>query len=194
MTTSLLDWQEGADPMTEHMAIQTGATRAYETPAEPWRPFDWSIAANGGNSTVEVLADYHMPAPICDLFVNDSHRRFSQVLKRRWLEDPDVTGRNTDVAELTAASPSYLITAGGTPSPGAIDSHINLLIPPGAPVVPGPFLIDVQVGPDQQLGVAVPSSFMPTGESAGNDPDNPAASQLDFGHFLLNGWVAVRIL
>ena len=64
-----------------------------------------------------VISDYRMPAPIQDLFVNDLHRRFYQVLNRRQLDDIEVTGRNAVNSEIFAGSPSYLITAGGAPAP-----------------------------------------------------------------------------
>jgi hypothetical protein len=42
MTIGLLEWQRGADPMAEHMAMLSGATRAYEVLSEPHRPFGLS--------------------------------------------------------------------------------------------------------------------------------------------------------
>ena len=132
MTIGLLEWQRGADPMTEHMAILSGATRAYEVPSEPHRPLAWSIASDGGDGTYEMLSDYRMPAPIHDLFVNDLHRRYFQVLNRRALADTDVTGRNATNTEMFAGSPSYLITAGGSPARHAIDPYYFGILMPGA--------------------------------------------------------------
>jgi hypothetical protein len=182
MTVGLLEWQRGADPMTAHMAIHTGATRAYRVPSEPHRPFAWSIASDGGDAAHELLSDYRMPAPIHDLFVNDAHRRFYQVLNRRTLGDVEVTGRNATNSEIFAGSPSYLITAGGAPAPFAIDPYIVFYLPSGQ---------------DQQRGVALPSSFMPTGESAGNNPDHPdkategyaadATNAIQIGRFMQEG-------
>lgn len=176
MTIGLLEWQRGADPMTEHMAMLSGATRAYEVPTEPHRPLSWSIGSGGGDATYEMLSDYRMPAPIHDLFVNDSHRRFFQVLNRRELEDTEVTGRNATDSEMFAGSPSYLITAGGSPSPFAIDPYFWVYLPSGQ---------------DQQRGVAMPSSFMPTGQSAGNNPDAPEHAKVgyaaDAGHLIQVG-------
>jgi hypothetical protein len=153
MTISLLDWQGGADPMTAHMAVQTGALRAYEMPAEPWRPLDWSISGEGGDAAYEMLSDYRMPAPIQDLFVTDLNRRFFQGMSRRTLDNPDVTGRNASTGELNAGSPSYLVTAGGSPATFAIDPYFVVILPSGQ---------------DQQRGVALPSSFMPTSGAASN--------------------------
>lgn len=167
MTLGLTEWQRGADPMTEHMAMLTGATRAYQTPAEPFRPFDWSIAAGGGESTFEVLSDYRMPAIIHDLFVTDLHRRFYQVLNRRMLDDVEVTGHNATGSEMFAASPSYLITAGGSPATFAIDPYVGFYLPKPS-------------FQDKQRGVAMPTSFMPTGESAGNNPDAPEKATVGF--------------
>jgi hypothetical protein len=159
MTVGLLEWVRGSDPLTEHLAMQTGATRAYEHPYETAqggdRPFTWSIASDGGDSTLEMLSDYRIPVPIHDLFVTDSHRRFFQRLHRTIQEDVEVTGRNADNHEIYAGSPSYLISAGGSPAFYAID-----------PLILGMDITDQ----DQQRGVAVTTSFMPIGNSAGNDP------------------------
>lgn len=153
MTISLLDWQGGSDPMTEHMAMHTGRVQAFSVPAEPWRPLDWSIASDGGDPAYELLSDYCMPALIEDLFVTGLHRRFFQFLYRRTLDNVDITGRNSSTGEMNAGSPSYLLTAGGMPAPHAIDPYF--------------FVIKV-AGQDQQRGVALPSSFMPTSGAATN--------------------------
>ena len=81
--------------------------------------------------------------------MNDLHRRFFQRLHRHRLEEPG-DQRNCDNMEIYAGSPSYLITAGGKPAPW---------------VIPGKYGHGYR---DQNLGVAVPSSFMPTGLSAAN--------------------------
>lgn len=182
MTVGLLEGQRGADPMTEHMAMHTSATRAYRVSREPHRPFSWSIASDGGDAAHELLSDYTMPSPIHDLFVNDGHRRFYQVLNRRQLGDVAVTGRNAVNSEIFAGSPSYLITAGGATAPFAIDPYIIIYLPSGQ---------------DQQRGVALPSSFMPTGESAGNNPNDPnkategfaadATNLIQIGRFMQEG-------
>jgi hypothetical protein len=171
MTIGLLEWQRGADPMTEHMAMLSGSTRAYEVPTEPLRPLAWSIASGGGDATYDMLSDYRMPAPIHDLFVNDLHRRYFQVLNRRWLDDTEVTGRNAHNSEMFAGSPSYLITAGGSPASYAIDPYFMGYLPPDQ---------------DQQRGVAVPSSFMPTGHSAGNNPGEPHKATVGYAADALN--------
>jgi hypothetical protein len=157
MAVGLVD-STGADPMTEHMAMLSGATRAYDVRAEPHRPLPWSIASGGGDGMLDMLSDYRMPTPIHDLFVNDLHRRFYQVLNRRPLGPVEVTGRNATNSEGFAGSPGYLITAGGAPAPHAIDPYFLFVLTPKQ---------------DQQRGVALPTSFMPTGESAGNNPDAP---------------------
>jgi hypothetical protein len=116
-------------------------------------PLNWSISGEGGDAAYEMLSDYRMPAAIQDLFVTDSHRRFFQGMSRRTLDNPDVTGRNANTDELNAASPSYLLTAGGSPATFAIDPYFWVILPSGQ---------------DQQRGVAVPSSFMPTSGAASN--------------------------
>jgi hypothetical protein len=163
MTVGLVETIDGADPMVQHFAILAGNTRTYETSSSTLdnehvslRPNNWSIATNGENG-VEALADalseYRLPSLIHDLFINDMHRRFFQRLHRTSQDDTKVTGRNCDNFEIYASSPSYLITAGGSPSTYAIDPH---------------FLGIVWNDQDQQKGVAVTTSFMPTGTSAGN--------------------------
>ena len=182
MRVGLLEWQLGADPLTEHMAMHTGANRAYRVSREPARPLSWSIASSGGDLIHDMLGSYRMPAPVQDLFVNEPHRRFYQVLNRRELGDSEVTGRDAVNSEIYAGSPSYLITAGGAPAGFAIDPYFVVYLPKGQ---------------DSQRGVALPSSFMPTGESAGNSPGNPsgvlegyayhAAYQIQVGHFMDRG-------
>jgi hypothetical protein len=70
--------------------------------------------------------------------------------------------------EIYAGSPSYLITAGGQPATWAIDPR---------------FAGQVIGDNDQQLGVAVTTSFMPTGLSAGEQTQNSARDLIQFGRF-----------
>lgn len=191
MGIGLLDTSLGADPMAEPFAIQAGNTRAYATPNFTtfppefrWqaRPWSWAIAGDGGAAVAEALSDYRLPPPIHDLFVNDLHRRFFQRLhrSRRFDEvegagalDEDargVSGRNADNMEIYAGSPSYLITAGGAAGPFAIDPGPSLLFEKG------------RNKSKQQLGVAVPTSFMPTG-SVGFIDQNSAKNLIQFGAF-----------
>jgi hypothetical protein len=112
MAVSLVDGQAGGDPMTEHMAEQTGALRAFSVAAEPFRPLDWSIAADGGTTGSEGLSDYRMPPAIADLFLSDTHRRFFQVMYRRSLDDTDITratakrGRSTPARRAISSPPA----------------------------------------------------------------------------------------
>ena len=155
MTVGILDWQDGADPMGPTFAILAGNMRAYETqhPAEqdPDKQWVWGIRADGdgGDQVIDALSDYRLPPSIHDLFVNDLHRRFHQRLHRFIRSDEDEVGghRNCDNMEIYAGSPSYLITAGGTPATYAIDPYFL-----GAPR--GDYV--------QQRGVAVTTTFMPT--------------------------------
>jgi len=146
MDVSLLETTFGADPMAQHFAILAGNTRIYETRA-------WHIKTNdtdGNDAVMYALSDYRLPPSIHDLFVNDLHRRFFQRLHRVFQDNVEVTGRNCDNHEIYAGSPSYLITAGGTFATWAID--------------PGPVDLSAKLRRknDQQLGVAVTTSFMPT--------------------------------
>jgi hypothetical protein len=172
LNVGLLESWRGADPMVQHFAIQAGNTRAfeypYEDPPRPDRPWAWSIAEDGLDSTLEALSDYRLPPSIHDLFVNDLHRRFFQRLHRTVQGDVEVTGHNADNMEIYAGSPSYLITAGGKPADYAINPRVGGIV-----------FGDVK----QQLGVAVTTSFMPTGLSAGINTQNNASDLIQFSSF-----------
>lgn len=173
MDVSLLD-AHGADPMPAQFALLAGNTRAYQRPnfrvwpgksigdpPEIARPWCWAITPNFGTElTLGALSDYRLPPSIHDLFVNDLHRRFFQRIHRHPLEEPGQQ-RNCDNMEIYAGSPSYLITAGGKPATW---------------VIPGRFgIFGYQ---DQNLGVAVPTSFMPTSLSAGPNVSTNDAKEL----------------
>jgi hypothetical protein len=143
MTVGLVEGQLKPDPMTAYFAMQAGNVRAYRDS----RPWGWSIPGDGTRLALEVLSAYRIPPSILDLFVNDAHRRYFQRLHRT-PRDEEGGNRNADNMEIFAGSPSYLITAGGEPSGYAIDPYF------------AGFVFGDQ---DQQLGVAVPTSFMPTG-------------------------------
>lgn len=154
MTVALLETTFGSDPMPQRFAMLAGNTRAYEA-GRAHSPRAWSIktdGSDGNEAIVDALSDYRIPASIHDLFITDLHRRFFQRLHRTPQDDVNVTGRNCDNHEIYAGSPSYLITAGGSPATYAID----------------PTLAGIVMGKQAtQLGVALPTSFMPTGCSAG---------------------------
>lgn len=167
----LLETTFGADPMAAHFAVLAGNTRAYQAPRPGVRPQAWSIKSDGtdGHEGLnDALSDYRLPPSVHDLFVTDLHRRFFQRLHRMPLDDEEVTGRNCDNHEIFAGSPSYLISAGGAPATYAIDPR---------------FLGMVLTNQDQQLGVAVTTTFMPTGCSAdnrdGKAPDESAQTGVD---------------
>jgi hypothetical protein len=176
MDISLLEWATGADPCTEAFAVQAGNTRAYETNATsgpPWAPGifrqqPWSILGEGHDGMTEGLGDYRLPPCIHDLFVNDRNRRFYQRLHRTDTGD-ERTGQNADNVELYAGSPSYLISAGGGLAGPAIDPGLAALTSPSTK--------------RKQLGVAVTTSFMPTGQSAGPNTQNYARDLIQFGSF-----------
>jgi hypothetical protein len=149
MSVNLLDG-DGGDPMSAAFALLAGNTRAY---AKSWDNANvpgvgntggWWIGANYGvNFTAAALSDYRLPPAIHDLFVNDWSRRFYQRLHRTPLDEPGQQ-RNCDVEEIYAGSPSYLISAGGRPAQW---------------VIPGFEGFGYEA---QNLGVAMPISFMPT--------------------------------
>ena len=156
MDVGLLYSVPGGDPMALNFAMQAGNTRAY----------DGYIMDDGTDATMEVLSDYRIPPSIHDLFVNDLSRRFFQRLHRSVQHDVEVTGRNCDNMEIYAGSPSYLISAGGTPATYAVDPGLATWFAKG------------KRKQAQQLGVAVTTSFMPTGSSAGLYVQNDRASAL----------------
>lgn len=147
MEVGLLDWESGADRMTQYFAVQAGNLRAFEHGTRLHR-FPWGVGGDGQDLAIEVLSDYRLPRLIHDLFVNDAHRRFYQRL-RRVDQAPGVIGRVAGGSgELNASSPSYLITAGGEAATYAID----------------PERFGIVFGDQaQQVGVGVTTSFMPTG-------------------------------
>ena len=177
MDVSLLD-AHGADPMPAHFALLAGNTRAYENPNERmWpgegaaRPWSWAITPNFGTElTLGAACDYRLPPLIHDLFVNDMHRRWYQRLHRFELPEPG-DQRNCENMEIYSGSPSYLISAGGKPATW---------------VIPGAFGHGYKA---QNLGVALPISFMPTGTSSripprnGSGGTNDSAELIQLMHF-----------
>lgn len=166
MNVSLLDWERGADRMAPFFAMQAGNTRVYAID-DPQGNTCVIQNDDGTDMVAEVLSDYRLPPAIHDLFVSDLHRRFFQRLHRTPRPE-DVGGmRNCDNMEIYAGSPSYLITAGGAPADYAID----------------PRFLGIVIGDqDQQRGVAVTTSFMPT---VGSVPGmkNEAADLIQFSVF-----------
>ena len=163
MRVSLLG-EHGADPMGPHFAIQAGNTRSCVAKVSFSVPIGigpqqgtaeslvWGLGGSQHELAIEALTDYRLPPSIHDLFVNDLHRRFFQRLHRTPQAGEVGGNRNCDNMEIYASSPSYLITAGGSPATYAIDPHY----------------FGVVVGKQtQQLGVAVTTSFMPTTLFAG---------------------------
>jgi hypothetical protein len=159
----------GADPMPAHFALHAGNTRAYQFPDDTWwprtaydgppaRPWKWAITPNFDTELVlEAVCDHRLAPSVHDLFVNDLHRRFYQRLHRySMMGEPDQQ-RNCDNLELYVGSPSYLISAGGRPA---------IWVIPGRTVGPISRGYD-----DQNLGVAVPISFMPTRGASYNTID-----------------------
>ena len=154
MTVGIRDWQDGSDPMVPVFGILAGNTRIYGTQEQsdqaPPKHRVWIRAdGDGGDEVIDAISDYRIAPSIHDLFVNDAHRRFFQRLHRTVRDDEAEVGgnRNCDNMEIYAGSPSYLITAGGAPSTYAIDPHFAGFTMPDN---------------EQQLGVAVTTTFMPT--------------------------------
>ena len=165
----------GADPMAPYFAIQAGNTRSCVVTVDTEIPLGihggtvtgsswttWGLPDSGQDLSLELLSEYRLPPVVHDLFVNDKHRRFFQRLHRR--RRNEVGGhRNVDNMEIYASSPSYLITAGGSAATWAIDPK---------------FAGFVMGDQDQQKGVAVTTSFMPTSTFGGSRTLINRANQL----------------
>ena len=156
MDVNLLDGHF-ADPMPAHFALHAGNTRAFRFPdnrvwpgePSPARPWEWAIAATFGDELVlEAICDWRLAPSVHDLFVNDLHRRFFQRLHRHSMMEEPGQQRNCENMEIYCGSPSYLISAGGRPAIW---------------VIPGKAGHGYEA---QNLGVAVPISFMPAGSRA----------------------------
>lgn len=160
MTVGLLA-DFGGDPMAGYFAVQAGNIRIYEV-ASRSAPAPFGIRDT--DVVLEALSDYRLPPSIHDLFVNDRSRRFFQRVHRRERKDEVEGSRNCDNMEIYASSPSYLITAGGAPATYAVDPGIYAVID-GDKV-------------SQQLGVAVTTTFMPTGFNI-----KEAGELIQFGSF-----------
>ena len=170
--------EHGNDPITPCFAMLAGNTRAYETPSiRPWgangqslRPWPWGMVSYD-DIVQQPLSDYRLPPSLHDLFVNDLHRRFFQRVHRTPRTAVPGGQYNCNNMEVYAGSPSYLITAGGSPAQWVIPGALGLF--------------GYQ---DQNLGVSMPTTFMPTGLSAGVDPDgyyrpSDTANLIQFSRF-----------
>jgi hypothetical protein len=152
MGVPLLDGP-GADPITTQFALLAGNTRAYRTYSS------WSIGRGFAAELVQgALSSYRLPPSIHDLFINDLHRRYFQRIHRRTMLEEPGQQRNCENKEIYCGSPSYLITAGGKPA---------------TYVIPGFLGFGFKAN---NLGVAVTTSFIPTGNGAGAivNPADPA--------------------
>lgn len=155
LSVPLLDSND-ADPMAPFFALSAGNVRAYERDTEDEDGVHHvHVAVAGGDQLLDALGDYRLPAPIHDLFVADPRRRFFQRLHRTEIEEDWIANpHNADNMELFAGSPSYLLTAGGEGARFAIDPRF------------AGFVVGDQ---DQQLGVAVTTTFLPTVRALGTD-------------------------
>jgi hypothetical protein len=168
MTGGLLTENHG-DPMAAYFAMQAGNIRSYDGGSPPsFKPFSIGDVDVASDVMVEVLSDYRIPPSIHDLFVNDQSRRFFQRLHRT-VRDEVGGNRNCDNMEIYASSPSYLITAGGAPATWALD-----------PGVYGE--IDGETV-SQELGVALTTSFIPTGFVPTGLNIQGAGNLIQFGSF-----------
>jgi hypothetical protein len=173
MKVSLINGS-GADPIAPYYAVQAGNIRSCVVEVETQVPLGikggtvpaaspaWGLPGSAQTLSLEVLSEYRLPPVIHDLFVNDASRRYFQRLHRK--PKNEVGGhRNVDNMEIYAGSPSYLITAGGAAAIWAID----------------PRFAGIVIGDqDQQKGVAMTTSFMPTTTFGGSRTLVDRANQL----------------
>jgi hypothetical protein len=149
---------------TEMYALNTGSDKnPLGTNLAPWEMASDMVQAG--------LCDYRVPPSILDLFVTAPHRRFYQ----RFHHNTDTpTGDSGIFAdELYAGSPSYLITAGGHPTPycyvadqkaglQALYDGLGSFLGGVVGVVLADW-VDSLIHPNSSdLGVAVPTTFMPS--------------------------------
>jgi hypothetical protein len=121
------------EPQTPFFAQLAGNTQILRR--QPPASYRWGMVR-------AAVGDYRVPPAILDLFVNPAHRRFYQVFKHASGADPKQYG-----IELYAASPSYLISAGGNPTFYAYVADVAGI---------------TYLGDSVDLGVALPTTFMPT--------------------------------
>jgi hypothetical protein len=96
------------------------------------------------------LRDYRIPSSVLDIFVNAAHRRFYQRFHHDAYTMPGNTGQYAD--EIYAASPNYLISAGGNPT------YFSAVVMIGG---------GTNDGGSADLGVALPTTFLPTAYTSG---------------------------
>ncbi len=158
------------DPQIAYYSLLAGNTQVFfptSPPANPAGPgnlpgyYNWEMVH-------AALTDYRVPDPILDLFANPIDRRFYQYLRH-------YAYNNEYASELYAGSPSYLISAGGNATTYCYQANVQA--PAQAIIdalsvaldgVPG-FIIESIVqgavsGETPDLGAAVPTFFMPTGQ------------------------------
>jgi hypothetical protein len=114
------------------------------------------------------LCDYRVPTPILDLFANRLDRRFYQYFHH-------YAYNNEYADELYAGSSSYLITAGGRPTTFCYQANVQAPLEVvidalsayflGLPAVVIELIAEnATYGMSSDLGAAVPTFFMPTGQ------------------------------
>ena len=114
------------------------------------------------------LSDYRIPTPILDLFARRDQRRFYQYFHH-------YAGNDEYTDELYAGSPSYLIAGGGRPTtycyPADVKAPAQVLVDAiaaglgGVPLAIAALIAnDALYGSTSDLGVAMPTVFMPTGQ------------------------------
>ncbi len=133
------------DPQIGFYTLLAGNTGVFASPpAQTPPPIPGHAPANYAFEMVHAgLSDYRIPPAILDLFVNPASRTFHQGFQR----DEGNLSIPAPIRELYAGSPSYLITAGGSPSFFAYRADILGIAHPGE---------------DADLGIAMPTTFIPS--------------------------------
>src|SRR5712692_204879 len=143
--------QHCSDPQTAFYMMLAGVTEILpQVPEDPRDPQGNKVSLAPGSYAYEfqwaALSQYRIPDLILDLFVNPDHRNFYQFFHYC----------NTDCNdELYFGSPSYLIAAGGHPTDYAYRADIPF---------PISLITGSHPGSKDDLGAAVPTVLMPTGE------------------------------
>jgi hypothetical protein len=151
------------DPQIAFYTMLAGATRVLEHSRQTGEP----QRHGPGNYAFEMvhagLSDYRIPPAILDLFVSAKSRRFYQGFHH-------FAGNDLHVNELYAGSPSYLITAGGNPANYAYTAKVHIA---GIP----------DKGDSADLGIALPTTFIPSVDSGPPSFGNNLSDIIQFGQF-----------
>lgn len=127
---------EHYDPMNAFTMLLAGTTGVAFADSPTGKPKGWLPGNHAWEWQWAGLSDYRIPELVLDLMIDRTHRRFLQKLHH-------------SSEEVYASSPSYLISAGGSPSPHAYVEDLS-----GGD----------GFGSDDDRGRVVPTTLIPTGQ------------------------------